>query len=193
MIQKLSIVLPPNSMFQPTSSDFRNNLTFSEYLLGVLKKVNEIIAQSNEQAEYIAEFDTKYQELLTEFNELKQEFNGLKDDIVSDVVNKLNDFYQKIEDEITLAINYLKAYSDANDAILNNKIDQITLGNIEVIDPTTGLLTPLQDVINNIAGTGRDALTASEYDALNLTATAYDGYDITAFDYDYHSKTLLTA
>ena len=193
MIQKLSIVLPPNSMFQPTSSDFRNNLTFSEYLLGVLKKVNEVIAQSNEQAEYIAEFDTKYQELLTEFNDLKQEFNGLKDDIVSDVVNKLNDFYQKIEDEITLAINYLKAYSDANDAILNNKIDQITLGNIEVIDPTTGILTPLQDVINNIAGTGRDALTASEYDALDLTATAYDGYDITAFDYDYHSKTLLTA
>lgn len=193
MIQKLSIVLPPNSMFQPTSSDFRNNLTFSEYLLGVLKKVNEVIAQSNEQAEYIAEFDTKYQELLTEFNDLKQEFNGLKDDIVNDVVSKLNDFYQKIEDELTLAVNYLKAYSDANDAILNNKIDQITLGNIEVIDPTTGLLTPLQDVINNIAGTGRDALTASEYDALNLTATTYDGYDITAFDYDYHSKTLLTA
>ena len=193
MIQKLSIVLPPNSMFQPTSSDFRNNLTFSEYLLGVLKKVNEVIAQSNEQAEYIAEFDTKYQELLTEFNELKQEFNGLKDDIVSDVVNKLNDFYQKIEDELTLAVNYLKAYSDANDAILNNKIDQITLGNIELIDPTTGILTPLQDVINNIAGTGRNALTASEYDALDLTATAYDGYDITAFDYDYHGKTLLPA
>jgi len=193
MIQKLSIVLPPNSMFQPISSDFKNNLTFSEYLLGVLKKVNEVIAQSNEQAEYIAEFDAKYQELLTEFTELKQEFNNLKDDIVSDVTAKLNDFYQKIEDEITLAVNYLKAYSDANDAILNNKIDQITLGNIELIDPTTGLLTPLQDVINNIAGTGRDALTASEYDALDLTATTYDGYDITAFDYDYHGKTLLTA
>ena len=193
MIQKLSIVLPPNSMFQPISSDFRNNLTFSEYLLGVLKKVNEIIAQSNEQAEYIAEFDAKYQELLRDFNALKQEFNGLKDDIVSDVTDKLNDFYQKIEDELILAVNYLKAYSDANDAILNNKIDQITLGNIELIDPTTGLLTPLQDVINNIAGTGRDALTASEYDALDLTATAYDGYDITAFDYDYHGKTPLTA
>lgn len=193
MIQKLSIVLPPNSMFQPISSDFKNNLTFSEYLLGVLKKVNEVIAQSNEQAEYIAEFDAKYQELLTEFAELKQEFNNLKDDIISNVTNKLNDFYQKIEDELKLAVNYLKAYSDANDAILNNKIDQITLGNIELIDPTTGLLTPLQDVINNIAGTGRDALTASEYDALDLTATTYDGYDITAFDYDYHGKTLLTA
>ena len=76
---------------------------------------------------------------------------------------------------------------------MSNKIDQITLGNIELIDPTTGLLTPLQDVINNIAGTGRDAITASEYDALDLTATTYDGYDITAFDYDYHAKTLLTA
>lgn len=193
MIQKLKITLPPNSMFQPISSDFRNNLTFSEFLLGVLKKVNEVIAQSNEQAEYIAEFDSKYQELLTEFNELKQEFNGLKDDIVNEVTVKLNDFYQKIENEIALAINYLKAYSDTNDAILNNKIDQITLGNLEIIDPTTGLLSPLQDVINNIAGTGRDALTASEYDALELTATTYDGYDISAFDYDYHGKTLLTA
>lgn len=193
MIKKLNIALPPNSMFQPISSDFRNNLTFSEFLLGVLKKVNEVIAQSNEQAEYIAEFDAKYQELLTEFNELKQEFNSLKDDILNEVTEKLNDFYQKIENEITLAIKYLKAYSDTNDAILNNKIDQITLGNIELIDPTTGLLTPLQDVINNIAGTGRDALTASEYDALDLTATTYDGYDISAFDYDYHGKTLLTA
>lgn len=193
MIQKLSIALPPNSMFQPISSDFKNNLTFSEYLLGVLKKVNEVIAQSNAQAEYIAEFDAKYQELLKDFDDLKQEFNGLKDDIISDVTDKLNDFYQKIEDELTLAVNYLKAYSDANDAILNNKIDQITLGNIELIDPTTGLLTPLQDVINNIAGTGRDALTASEYDALDLTATTYDGYNITAFDYDYHGKALLTA
>lgn len=193
MIEKLSLRMPPNSMFQPVTSEFKNNITFTEFLLGVLKKLNETIAETNANSEYIKDFDAKYQELLTEFNELRTEFDGLKDEIIAEVSQKLTDFYAQVENEINLAINYLKAYSDANDAILNNKIDQITLGAIELIDPTTGVLTPLQEVINNIAGTGRDALTATEYDALDLTATTYDGYDITAFDYDYHSKALLTA
>ena len=185
--------MPPNSIFQPVTSDFQNNITFTEFLLGVLKKLNEVIVETNYNSEYIKDFDEKYQTLLAEFNELRNEFDGLKDDILESVNAELNTFKQSIEDEITLAVNYLKAYSDANDAILNNRIDQIVLGNIEVIDPTTGVLSPLQDVINNIAGTGRDALTATEYDGLELTATAYDGYDITAFDYDYHGKAILTA
>ena len=193
MIEKLNLRMPPNSMFQPVTSEFKNNITFTEFLLGVLKKLNETIAETNTISEYIKDFDSKYQELLTEFNELRTEFDGLKDDIIDEVSQKLTDFYAKVESEINLAVNYLKAYSDANDAILNNKIDQITLGDIELIDPTTGVLTPLQEVINNIAGTGRDALTANEYDGLNLTATTYDGYDITAFDYDYHGKAILTA
>lgn len=193
MIQKLDITLPPSRMFQPITSDYSNKMTFVEFLLGVLKKLNEVIAETNANTEYIKDFDSKYQELLSEFNELRNEFDGLKEDIVNTVDAQLKTFYQKVEDEIALAVNYLKAYSDANDQILSNRIEQITLGNIELIDPTTGLLSPLQDVINNIAGTGRDGLTATEYDALALTATTYDGYEISAFDYDYHGKTLLTA
>lgn len=193
MIQKLDITLPPSRMFQPITIDYSNNMTFVEFLLGVLKKLNEVIVETNANSEYIKDFDNKYQELLSEFNELRTEFDGLKEDIIASVDERLALFYQNIENEITNAITYLKSYSDANDAILNSRIDQIVLGNIEVIDPTTGLTSPLQDVINNIAGTGRDGLTATEYDALELTATTYDGYEITAFDYDYHGKTILTA
>lgn len=193
MITKISLTMPPNSIFQPVTSDFQNNITFTEFLLGVLKKLNEVIVETNATSEYIKDFDEKYQTLLSEFNELRTEFDGLKDDILESVDAELKAFKQSVEDEISLAVNYLKAYSDANDAILNNRIDQIILGDIEVIDPTTGILSPLQDVINNIAGTGRDALTATEYDGLELTATAYDGYDISAFDYDYHGKAILMA
>ena len=193
MITKISLTMPPNSIFQPVTSNFQNNISFTEFLLGVLKKLNEVIVETNYNSEYIKDFDEKYQTLLNEFNELRNEFDGLKDDILNDVTAELTAFKQSVEDEITLAVNYLKAYSDANDAILNDKIDRITLGNIEVIDPTTGILSPLQNVINNIAGTGRDALTATEYDGLELTATTYDGYDITAYDYDYHGKAILTA
>ena len=191
MINKLNLDIPPNSMFQPVTSEFRNNLTFAEFLLGVLKKLNEVIAVTNANSEYIKEFDNKYQELLTEFAELKTEFEGLKADILAEVSTTLEQFYQQVENEITLAVNYLKSYSDANDAILNNRIDQITLGNIEIIDPTTGLLSPLQEVINNIAGVGADNLTATEYDELETTATAYDALEISAFDYDYHGKSIL--
>lgn len=193
MITKLSLNMPPNSIFQPVTSDYRNNITFTEFLLGVLKKLNEVIIETNANSEYIKDFDEKYQTLLAEFNELRAEFDGLKDEILTDVQAQLDAFKQTVEDEIGVAVAYLKAYSDANDAILNQRIDEIVLGDIEVIDPTTGILSPLQDVINNIAGTGRDALTATEYDGLELTATTYDGYDISAYDYDYHGKAILTA
>ena len=35
------------------------------------------------------------------------------------------------------------------------------------------------------------ALTAGEYDALDLTAQAYDNYELTAYDYDFNGKNLL--
>lgn len=200
MIEKLSLQLPPNSMFQPVTSEFRNNITFTEFLLGVLKKLNETITEVNAVATYITDFDTKYQELLREFEEVKdefdaleQEFDGLEKEIVDAVSVKLTEFYAKVETEISVAVNYLKAYSDTNDQALSDRIDQIVLGDIQVIDPTTGMLEPLQEVINNIAGTGRDALTSTEYDTLEITATTYDGYQISAYDYDYHGKAILMA
>lgn len=200
MIEKLSLQLPPNSMFQPVTSEFRNNITFTEFLLGVLKKLNETITEVNAVSQYITDFDTKYQELLREFDEVKddfdaleQEFDGLEKEIVDAVSVKLTEFYAKVETEISVAVNYLKAYSDTNDQALSDRIDQIVLGDIQVIDPTTGMLEPLQEVINNIAGTGRDALTSTEYDTLEITATTYDGYQISAYDYDYHGKAILMA
>jgi hypothetical protein len=85
----------------------------------------------------------------------------------------------------------LIAYTDSAEARLQAQIEAIQVGAINVIDPTTGVLSPIQTVINNLAGSSADALTANEYDVLNLTATAYDNYDITAYDYDFKGKALL--
>ena len=61
-----------------------------------------------------------------------------------------------------------------------------------MINPFTGELVPLKDVIMSLVGLHRDdALTATEYDALDLDATTYDAYDLTAYDYDFSGKTLL--
>ena len=58
--------------------------------------------------------------------------------------------------------------------------------------PFTGDYVPITTVINELAFLHRsDALTAAEYDALQLTAADYDAEDITAYDYDWSGKTIL--
>ena len=101
----------------------------------------------------------------------------------------LRKFYKyHVNDEIANLRNYV----DSEDALLNERIRQIEIGNIRVYDPSTGLYSPIQIVIDNLYDMGRsNALTASEYDALELSATAYDNYELTARDYDLNGKSLL--
>ena len=190
-IEEITIATPPSRLFQGISTNYLDNMTYAEFLLGILKKMNEIIAVTNTQQEFIDEFNVKYQKLLKEFEELRAEFDTLEDKITASVQAQFDAFEVEVRNLITATQNYLIAYTDSAEARLQAQIEAIQIGDISVIDPTTGILSPIQTVINNIAGSSADALTASEYDALNLSATAYDNYDITAYDYDFKGKALL--
>ena len=190
-IEEITIATPPSRLFQGISTNYLDNMTYAEFLLGILKKMNEIIAVSNTQQEFIDEFNVKYQQLLKQFEQLRSEFDALEDKITASVQAQLDAFEVEVRNLITATQNYLIAYTDSTEARLQAQIEAIQVGAINVIDPTTGMLSPIQTVINNIAGSSADALTASEYDALTLTATAYDNYDITAYDYDFKGKALL--
>lgn len=190
-IEEITIATPPSRLFQGISTNYLDNMTYAEFLLGILKKMNEIIAVTNSQQEFIDEFNVKYQELLVEFEKLRSDFDALEDEITASVQAQFDAFEVEVRNLITATQNYLIAYTDSAEARLQAQIEAIQVGAINVIDPTTGVLSPIQTVINNIAGSSADALTASEYDALELTATAYDNYDITAYDYDFKGKSLL--
>lgn len=190
-IEEITIATPPSRLFQGISTNYLDNMTYAEFLLGILKKMNEIIAVTNTQQEFIDEFNVKYQQLLKDFEQLRTEFDALEDKITASVQAQLDTFEAEVRNLITATQNYLIAYTDSAEARLQAQIESIQVGDINVIDPTTGLLSPIQTVINNIAGSSADALTASEYDALNLTSTAYDNYNITAYDYDFKGKALL--
>ena len=190
-IEEITIATPPSRLFQGISTNYLDNMTYAEFLLGILKKMNEIIAVTNTQQEFIDEFNVKYQELLIEFEQLRAEFDALEDKITASVQAQFDAFEVEVRNLITATQNYLIAYTDSAEARLQAQIEAIQIGDINVIDPTTGILSPIQTVINNLAGSSADALTATEYDALNLTATAYDNYDITAYDYDFKGKALL--
>lgn len=204
-ITKFTITSPPNSLFQGISTNYQDNLTYVEYLLGVLKKMNEVIAQVNSNTSFIENYDGRITELETEITAIRKEIEDFETKVETDfaelqteLINTINTRLIQIRSELIdlLAIYRAesKAYTDTKIAQVEAEIEQILIGQITLRDPTTGLISPLQTVIDNLYDTTREeALTATEYEALNLTATAYDGYELTAFNYDYYGKTNLMA
>lgn len=102
---------------------------------------------------------------------------------------------------LTVYINNQDAYYDqlaqgyAQSALTESKTytDNQVLSYTMMINPITGEYEDVRLVVNDIVTYfhTQDALTASEYDTLDLTAAYYDGKDITAYDYDFSGKTLL--
>lgn len=184
--------VPPIGFFEPISIDPKDMMTDVEYLLGILKKLNSMIAQLNANTKFIDEYTGKIEELEADMAELQQEMSDFEGQINLEISNRFANIQIELQSMIATALTQANAYTDAMASRLEQEIQEISLGQITVYDPTTGVLSPLQTVIDNIYGTTREeALTATEYDALDLTATAYDAYDLTAFNYDKYGKTLL--
>lgn len=160
-------------------------------LKAYITKIGNDVATLNEEYNHVVEsVDEIYnyvQEYLTDVDDLKQgliDVNARIDELITDIDDSIEEIDNRIDTvEETIEDNY-------ND--LNNKIENIEFGDIVVYDPTTGLISPLQTVINNLSALANvDGLTATEFDALDLSATAFDAYEITARDFDTSGKTIL--
>lgn len=184
--------IPPIGFFEPISVDPKDMMTDVEFLMGVLKKLNEIIAQTNQNTEFINNYTGKIEELETEMANLRQEMSEFEEHINESIALQFAEIKVELQSMIATTLVQAKAYTDSVAAQLEDEIQQISIGQISVFDPTTGIYSPLQTVIDNLYNTSRDdALSASEYDALDLSATAYDAYDLTAREYDVNGKSLL--
>ena len=186
--------VPPISFFQPISLD--NAMTDVEFLLGVLKKLNECILQINKNTEFINEYNGKIEEIEAEIISLRAEMTEFEEDVNDSIETQFNQIKLELQSMIATVLNQANAYTDAIASQLRDEIEQISVGDISLYDPTTGMVSPLQTVIDNLYGSTREeALMASEYDALLLTATDYDTFDngepLSAFNYDKFGKTLL--
>lgn len=185
--------VPPIGFFQPISIDPRDMMTDVEYLLGILKKLNETIKQVNSNTEFIDSYAGKIEEIEAEIAALRNEMNIFETNVTNNINNRFAQIQLELQSMIASVLVQANAYTDATASILREEIRQISLGQITVFDPTSGELNDLQSTLDNMYGATREeALTATEYDALDLTATAYDGYDITAFNYDRYGKTILS-
>lgn len=184
--------IPPIGFFQPISADPKDMMTDVEFLLGVLKKLNEVIAQTNSNTEFINNYSGKIEEIEAEVEGLRSEMSQFERDINQSISLQFAEIKLELQAMIATALNQANAYTDSVASQLEAEIREISLGQISVFDPTTGIYSPLQLVIDNLYNSSREnALTATEYDGLELTATAYDGYQLTASEYDQNGKTLL--
>lgn len=199
--------IPPIGFFEPISVDPKDMMTDVEFLLGILKKLNEVIVQTNKNSEFIDEYTGKIEQIEREIAALRieyEEFTQAIGDEISQFETNINNsialqFAQikvELQAMIATALTQANAYTDAIAGQLRAEIQAVSVGDITVFDPSTGAYENLQDVINNLWNSGRDdALTAGEYDTLDngdpLSANSYDAYELTAFDYDKYGKTML--
>lgn len=184
--------VPPIGFFQPISVDPKDMMTDVEYLLGILKKLNEVIAQTNANTEFINNYSGRIEEIEAEVAALRNEMTEFEVDINNKIALQFAEIKIELQSMVATALTQAKAYTDTIAAQLEAEIQEISIGQISAFDPTTGQYSPLQTIIDNLYNAGRsEALTATEYDTLDLSATAYDAYELTAVEYDQQGKTLL--
>lgn len=188
------IPIPPSrsTIFQPVTTCWKDNLTYIEFLLGLLKKLNEVLKATNANSEWINSYSGRIEDIETQIAALYKDFKQFKIDVNDNITTQFNQIKVKLEAQIQSAIQYLQAYTDAKAKELHQEIIDVSTGIITVFNPVTGQEDNLQNTINSLFNQGRDnAITCQEYDSLELTATTYDGYEITAGDFDYNAKKLL--
>ena len=106
----------------------------------------------------------------------------------SKVAGEAKQIASSAQSQIEVAVNASNAaLVSANQAV------NIAQSIAYMVDPVTGQLLPIDQVINNMYDAIRPApLTAGEYDALGLTAAEFDAFQITARNYDMYAKNILT-
>lgn len=166
------------------------------------------------QKAWQAELQTAMQEMSQQISNNNQIINQRIDTLTNDLNGQLTTFEgtvnQKLEDQsaaiaameakvtrqiatvTALIANTDKANRDWTlqqiDAAIANLPDDLP----PVVDPTDGKLESVQIALNHMWDAMREnALTAQEYDDLELTAATYDAYNLTAVAYDRAGKLLL--
>lgn len=157
--------------------------------------------------EWEAELDEWKQQMLEIINNNNTTINNRIDNLTEDLNNKQNIFenemqnkYDNLSKELmekvaTLAIT-IHDTDSANriwTMALFESLKKDLTGNFPpVIDPTDGKLESIQTALNHMWDTWRtNAITAEEYDSLELTAQEYDNKELTANSYDNYGKILL--
>ena len=181
-------------------SSYWESLTYEEQILWLQKRLNDdIIPTINEMAEFMKNYDSQVDELQYQIDVINGYIRGFdrkieeaNEQTINQLETELSVVERQLRDLISSNFNVLKDYVDEQDQYLEDKINNISIDTIILRDPTTGLMSNIQVVVNNIYNAGNvNGIEAGEFDALELTASEFDAKEISAFDFDNKGKILL--
>lgn len=161
----------------------------TSYLVEEFSKI-EILTEDYIQGMIDRAIETNNLEIAQKLIELKAEITLEYKGYVTAQINALTTY---IDNQDVHYDQLAQGYADTALADAKDYVDSEVLDYTMMINPITGVYEDVRNVVNDIVSyfhTG-DALTAGEYDLLELTAGAYDAYDITAYNYDFNGKTIL--
>lgn len=193
-----NICIPKCNLIKGIPLAFDDSLSYLEQICAIISKLNDTITQVNKNTEWISNYEGEIDAIKKTIDDINIEIdsiNSLLETKVSkeELNNAINALDTKLTSLIQTDYQILKEYVDIKDENLQYQIDNFEVANIKLLDPTTGLISPLQVVIYNIYDqTREDAILAQEFDDLELTATEFDEKEISAFDFDSKGKILLT-
>lgn len=187
------------------SMSYYEQLAFlTDYIVNTLiAKVNENSNAINvlnlsfkELEEYVKEQVGKIPELEQAFIDFTTKIEGDMDKLTRDLTNLVNEeisslriqLYKYVEDEVGIVENELTTEV----ARLDEKIETFPLVSTQVFNSVRGIYTDLQTYLDDLSNINREnAITAEDYDELELTATEYDSKDISAQQYDINGRVVL--
>ena len=199
MISHISKINPILPTIGNLPSSYDESLSYLDQLMLLRKYLNNVILNINEISsiingyddlisainEEIIEINKNIKMLNDYFPEFKVEINNMVEtqmqDLYNNVVRLLNDYQ-------TIFNNSIQNLDDQ----LSARIDRIELGDVMAYNPTNGEVENVSKVIMDVYDILRNnAITVSEFEALDLTATGFDALEISAYNFDVNGKTFL--
>lgn len=170
-------------------SSYVETMSYYEMILWFVNYIKtQVIPVINNNAEILEELKKIVDDIDVNFDELQREIDELDESIHQELLT----LKAQLEYTIILNVNTLNGRIDNEVATLNDRIDDIALEDVNVLNPTNGLIENVQKVIDDIWNGQRTyALTCLEYDLLELTASVYDNRELTAYEFDTNGKILL--
>lgn len=164
----------------------KNLRTTMDWLTKEFAKI-EILTEEQIEAMIQAAIASNNIEIYKYLTDLKAQITS---EYQSYVTNQINQLTTYIDNQDVYYNGLAEGYASSALTNANAYTDAKVLNYTMMVNPITGEYQDVRIVINDIVTYfhTEDALTAGEYDALELTASAYDAYKLTAYDYDFNGK-----